>query len=233
MKGLCIGLLAANILYFSWEYNQQLERARTEPSLIPPLPANVERLTLVRELAHPPSPLTEQSEPPPTTPEPSSQVCMSVGPFPSKSAAATVREWFEDRELETAEREESQEEVKRYWVYLKPPGSEEATQQMLEDLERKGVEDYLLLSKGEMAGAISLGIYGTQKTVERRLAELAQKGYSPEVAPHTSVEQTYYWIDVWGEMAEAVITEGRSRFPAGVSAVPIPCSEIAMRNPNP
>lgn len=257
MKWLCIGLLVANIVYFSWEYNQQIERGRAQPASIPPLPAGIERLTRVQELAHPPLPLTEQTAPeaadtsttsgpaskpatfelgvelaqgePPATPTP--QACMSVGPFPSKGATVLLRQWLAGHQVDTAEREESQEEAKNFWVYLKPQETQEATQQMLEDLKRRGIQDYLLLPEGEMKGAISLGIYATQKTAERRLTELVQKGYPAEMGPYTKAKRTYYWIDIWGDRTEAVVAEGQPKFPAGVSAVSIPCSEIAMRNP--
>ncbi len=58
MRWLSITLLIANIAYFSWEYDQQLKKTQTEPAPPPPLPADIERLTLLRELAQPPLPLT-------------------------------------------------------------------------------------------------------------------------------------------------------------------------------
>jgi hypothetical protein len=54
MRWLSITLLIANIAYFSWEYDQQLKKIQTEPAPPPPLPADIERLTLLRELAQPP-----------------------------------------------------------------------------------------------------------------------------------------------------------------------------------
>lgn len=54
MRWLSITLLIANIAYFSWEYDQQLKKTQTEPAPPPPLPADIERLTLLRELAQPP-----------------------------------------------------------------------------------------------------------------------------------------------------------------------------------
>jgi hypothetical protein len=54
MRWLSITLLIANIAYFSWEYDQQLKKIHTEPAPPPPLPADIERLTLLRELAQPP-----------------------------------------------------------------------------------------------------------------------------------------------------------------------------------
>jgi hypothetical protein len=59
MRWLSITLLIANIAYFSWEYDQQLKKIQTEPAPPPPLPAGVERLTLLRELAQPPLILTD------------------------------------------------------------------------------------------------------------------------------------------------------------------------------
>jgi hypothetical protein len=54
MRWLSITLLIANIAYFSWEYDQQLKKIQTEPAPPPPLPADIEGLTLLRELAQPP-----------------------------------------------------------------------------------------------------------------------------------------------------------------------------------
>jgi hypothetical protein len=54
MRWLSITLLIANIAYFSWEYDQQLKKIQTEPAPPPSLPADIERLTLLRELAQPP-----------------------------------------------------------------------------------------------------------------------------------------------------------------------------------
>jgi hypothetical protein len=62
MRWLSITLLIANIAYFSWEYDQQLKKIQTEPAPPPPLPADIERLTLLRELAQPPLTLPDHMD---------------------------------------------------------------------------------------------------------------------------------------------------------------------------
>lgn len=70
MRGLFLLLLLANVLYFGWEFNQQLAPGRGRPPVSAALPPEVGELTLLGELAEPPLPRVAAPAQTPLLPEP-------------------------------------------------------------------------------------------------------------------------------------------------------------------
>jgi len=256
MHWVVIGLLVANVAFFIWEFNRKLMERRTEPLTAQPIPSTVEPLKLVSELREPPPlrEVTAEPEPmtvpapdpagapipppetppaPPGTPELRTKVCLLAGPFPSEGDAAWVQKWFENRQMQAQRRAETQTEIKRFWVYLEPQPSQEVAQQKVEDLKSKGIQDFRLIKGGEMRNAISLGVYSTQNSVNRRLAELAGQGYQPLVVPRETETRTVHWVDISGEHnRESLLAEAKRQWPNKVSESPI-CGEIAAEKTSP
>ena len=78
-----------------------------------------------------------------------------------------------------------------FWVYLEPT-TEAAANQYIDDLENRGFTDYLLIRRGNLKNAISLGLFRSQDSVNRRLAELSEKGYKPVVVPRFETTDQYW-----------------------------------------
>ena len=100
--------------------------------------------------------------------------------------------------------------------------------QAMADLESKGVKDLRLIEIGNMQNAISLGLFSTQASVNKRLNELKNKGYQPVVIPYRDAD-AIYWVDVRLQGQQDVLNDMFTGFPARFNSVPVNCGEIALR----
>jgi hypothetical protein len=268
VKWLAFLLLAANLAYFTWEFN----RALYEPAVRPPapLPEGVAKLKLLHELDALPAareapalPDTEASaavgEPGDATtpdagvrdatgiapedgheviyydaggaptmqpPDLEAAVCFEFGPLASATEADSLEQWLSGRSLWTRERSEDGERRRLFWVYLDPVQSDEIARRRVADLARKGVSDYLLISKGGLKNAISLGVFSSQESVNRRLAELTEQGYQPVVVPRYESEKRF-WVG-FGLADEGDMDEVIAGLPLAANGRQRPCDEIAI-----
>ena len=85
---------------------------------------------------------------------------------------------------------ESTRKGRLFWVYLESTSSDEA-ERNLNDLRASGVTDTLLIRRGGMRNAISLGLFRSQDSVNRRLAEMNEKGYTPIVVPRYETSEQF------------------------------------------
>ncbi len=256
MKWACIALLLANIGYFGWEFNQELNRAsavlQTQPK-----PVQGERLVLLQELeALPPlrnshvAAAVPDDTAQPSAEEPipavapdlgkdveivASQViegvnarfeeagkCWIAGPVETREDAAEAAARLRQRGAIVRQRQQEQRERKRFWVYLEPLDSMEKAQEKLADLKEKGVEDYMLISGGNLKNAISLGVFSTQDSVNRRLKQLAERGFRPVVVPQYR-PKTVFFVDF--QLGDENV---RELLPQGMRVEQTPCKKIAV-----
>jgi hypothetical protein len=121
-----------------------------------------------------------------------SGICVNVGPFSTSKDTDEMEAWLATRAAALHRVAETVRSRRFFWVYLSPTSREDA-QQKLADLERKGVRDVLMIRRDGLQNAISLGLFTSQDSVNRRLAEVKKQGYQPIVVPR--VENTErYWL---------------------------------------
>ncbi len=240
MKWVTILFLLANVGYFGWHMNQQLSHVASATSSDKKvIPASTERLVLLSELDELPplrqnNVITEIGEDELFQQQASVEnlaseqipfslngTCLSIGPYESQDSLQNLSNWLQIQGLPSKERIEEIRTRERYWVYLEPQNASAAKAQ-LEDLKNKGVSDYYMVSKGDMKNAISLGLFSTQNSVNRRLAELEKEGYNPVVVPQHKITRVF-WID-------AQIDEGLTlpELPEDVEITNLDCLEIAL-----
>ncbi|MDH3413871.1 MAG: hypothetical protein OEM98_15480, partial [Gammaproteobacteria bacterium] len=71
----------------------------------------------------------------------------------------------------------------------------------------------IAVQKGDMANAISLGVFSQRISLERRLQELKKLGYEPSIMPRYRTEEAS-WFDVSFEEGERLSqSELSARFP--------------------
>lgn len=153
-----------------------------------------------------------------------SGVCVRIGPYATPAEYDDIRRWLAPRATRLALESSTTAKRRLFWVYLEPKDANEA-RASIADLKRKGVNDYLLIKKDGLGNAISLGVFSSQDAVNRRLAEMTKKGYSPLVVPR--VETTdLHWLDAelatGYENAEAIPAEIRGN--AGIE--PLDCARL-------
>jgi hypothetical protein len=200
MKLLGIALLLLNVALFAWQYNQRVEEATRERLTRPPLPAGAPKLELLSEMGDLPALRTPEAEAAPAPaiePEVKADVapadlCIEAGPFGDESARDGFRDWIGDLVATLQFRVETVRKRQLFWVYLEPTPDRDAEQSMA-DLRRRGVKDYMMIRRGGLKNAISLGLFRSQDSVNRRLAELNEQGYKPVVVPRYETTDRY-WV---------------------------------------
>ncbi len=235
MKWIAIFFLLANVGYFGWQMNQQLDHV-VPASHQNVEPASSEPLVLLSELEELP-PLRQENviteiegaEPLPIEEESANEMlpfnlegtCLSIGPYDSRDSLESLSDWLQTQNQPSKERVEEIRTRERYWVYLEPQDAVAAKAQ-LEELKNKGLSDYYMVSKGNMKNAISLGLFSSQDSVNRRLAELEKKGYNPVVVPQHKITRVF-WVD-------AQIDEGLTlpELPEWIEITNLDCLEIAL-----
>lgn len=159
---------------------------------------------------------------------PELSMCFTYGPFADYAQSGQLTDWFEQRRVKHEQRLESKNEKQLFWIYLEPQESRDSAMQAIADLERKGVRDFRLIEVGSMQNAISLGLFSTQASVNKRLNELKNKGYRPVVIPYRDADAVY-WVDVMLQGQRDILNDMFTGFPARFNSVPVNCSEIALR----
>jgi len=150
--------------------------------------------------------------------------CARIGPLRDVARVEALERWFAGRPVSLQRRVEDGPQRKLFWVYLEPSGSEAQAHTRLDDLRRRGVEDYMLVRRGGLKNAISLGLFSSQESVNRRLAELADQGYRPVVVPRHEAERLY-WLDLGLPGAEALEQLMRAA-PTEATVREVDCSEL-------
>jgi hypothetical protein len=159
-------------------------------------------------------------------------MCFSYGPFTDNLQAEDLMAWFQDRRVNVQQRLETGQENQLFWIYLKPQASRDNAIQAIEDLKSKGITDYRLIETGDLRNAISLGLFSTQASVNRRLNELKNKGYQPVVIPYRDAK-AIYWLDVKLTDQQDILNQMFTEYPARYNSVPMQCGEIAIPQVNP
>ncbi len=238
MRWLFLALLAANVVYFFWEFNQGVRNAASDALVA--LPDSVEPLMLASEMqaSAPPSP-APMADPPtgtsPAAPGPGdagpSKRCFTIGPFPTEEEANEAQVWIGSGLSATQRRPQENVQSTRYWVYLNEDSAESA-QATIERLRGLGVQDYLLTRGADKKPLISLGVYSNKASLNSRLAELEKNGIKASVQPRTK-GRTAFWVDVIADRGDPKIGEAQARYSGTLSVADRPCSEIAGAAGNP
>lgn len=102
--------------------------------------------------------------------------CTEVGPFDDAEARR-----FETQlaPLSLGDRltRRSVQEASRYIVYMPPQGSKEAADKKAGELKRLGVNDFFVIQDNSpLQWGISLGVFKSEESARKQLAELNQKG---------------------------------------------------------
>ena len=215
MKLFGIVFLLLNVVLLSWQYNLRVEEATRELIERPPMPAGIPKLVLLSELDVLPQLKVPGTEPAPAVTSESqvkadveaADLCIEVGPFSNESARHGFTDWVGEFVAALHFRVETIRKRQLFWIYLEPKSDVEAEQRMA-DLRRRGVQDYMMIRRGGLKNAISLGLFSSQDSVNRRLAELNEQGYQAVVVPRYETTDRY-----WGTAQLAADSETLPEIP--------------------
>ena len=152
------------------------EQTKDEPpAAAAPVVAERDRDAEAAEAEEPPSPAEPEAAPE----QVSGVVCVRAGWFEERAAADDAADWMRSAGAEAvAIRQEEQQVIRNYQVYLPPASSREAARSTANELRDKGVSDIWIIDRGTQANGISLGVYRSKGNTNRRVAQMEELGYS-------------------------------------------------------
>lgn len=140
----------------------------------------------------------ESSEPSP----PPARRCQAVGPFINQANLDVLVGELKVLGVVASQRTVQMQQPSGFWVYLPAMPSAEA-QRTVDELAKKGVEDYFLGRQN----SISLGIFSDKRTAETRMQEITALGYDARLEPRYLTREVY-WLDL-EEQDDKLISEDR------------------------
>jgi hypothetical protein len=150
------------------------------------------------------------------------RACLTLGPLSADAPLEDMRAWLQSTGTTVDVRTDERREVALYWVYFPPRTSREKAVAEVERLRNEGITDVIAVPKGDMANAISLGVFSLTDSRDRRVKEMNQRGYQPSVAPRYRVKRAT-WIDLSAPLGMLPEQNIRSRWPE-VELRQQPCS---------
>jgi hypothetical protein len=123
-----------------------------------------------------------------------SRLCYRLGPLSKDEEIAEVRTWLQKRGATATLRVDERRERMLYWVYLPPFTTRARAEDMARQMMRDGINDIYVIPGGNMAHAISLGAYSQRASLERRLAQLESRRYTPSVSLQSRTQKAS-WFD--------------------------------------
>lgn len=120
--------------------------------------------------------------------------CYSLGPIATDGEVEQLRAWIVAAGGGPQIRLGERRELALYWVYLPPFSTRAEAVHVVQEMARLGIKDIFVIPRGDMAHAVSLGVYARNASLERRLRQLKAKGYDASVLPRYRVEAAS-WID--------------------------------------
>jgi hypothetical protein len=214
MRSLCLLLILANVLYFTWSqmidvHGSSLDRRGEKPVEAPA------RIVLAREMVdanpddeRPAGPIRDV-QPPAVEPlgGPAAQSkatetakldslsCTSVGPFADLPQASTAQAALRNAGFEPRQRMEQGEIWAGYWVSIQGLASRDAADAALKTLTANGISDVYVMPGSDPPNVLSLGVFSDYQRAQRRLDEVRAIGLTPRIDDRKRAGSVY-WIDV-------------------------------------
>ena len=200
MRWIVLFLSFANTGYFAWGMFDQFKsgyEVSTQPAS--ELPKNGRRLILVSETpsAQPqktPSEPTQKQVSKIATANVSGKECLTLGPFNSTEEADQVQQRLFSLGISSRERAEENNQAADYWVHIPPLPSRDAAIRLLRELQAQNIDSFVI-TQGELANGISLGLFSKQDSAKKVSRRLMAAGYSVEVKSLSRVPERW-WLEM-------------------------------------
>lgn len=148
-------------------------------------------ITADQDVDQEPTLMPAQLSAPEPQPEP---VCGTLGVFEKRSQAELVSVRLLADGAKTDITAETANNQAGYWVLIPPQENRSAAIAIAKRLEEAGVTDIWRFTSGDLAHAISLGLFRDEERARTRSDKIDEMGFETEVRPRYR-EQTRYWLN--------------------------------------
>ncbi|MEO8746457.1 MAG: SPOR domain-containing protein [Rhodanobacter sp.] len=121
--------------------------------------------------------------------------CLALGPFATPQDLRSARQALADKVAQSRARQEQVTETGSWWVYLPEASSRAQALARARQLADRHVSDYFVVSSGEHANSVSLGLFKDPANARRRLDEVAAAGFPARMSQRTETVPEY-WLDL-------------------------------------
>jgi len=213
MRTLCLLLVLANVLYFTWSQMLDVHVGALERKGSPPAEPPA-RIVLAREMleanpqersveqirdVEPPAvePLGTQSPPAPVQAAAMDDTlsCTTIGPFADLPQASRAQASLRGAGFQPRQRMEQGEIWSGYWVSVQGLATREAAESALKALTGSGINDVYLMPGSDPPNVLSLGVFSDYQRAQRRVDEVRALGLTPRIDDRKRAGSVY-WIDV-------------------------------------
>ena len=206
MRWILIFLLFANAGYFVWGYYQQSHQNYPEVQAgVDQYVQEGKRIVLLSETR-----LLEKPEPKPVQtkaePEESEEIgakeeqCLVIGPFKSSAKADQLQQKLFSLGVASKERSDNETARSDYWVHIPPLPNRQAAIRLLRELQSQKIDSFVI-TQGELANGISLGLFSKEKSANEVSRRLLESGYQTAIKVLQREAETF-WLEVTVKEAE-------------------------------
>ncbi len=203
-------LIVANVFGLVVHIRGDLRPEPTAPTL-PPLPAEWPRLILPSEVGS--ALLREIGE------------CFSIGPLNSLLAQQRAEDRLRAYTIRLRSRQTVAERDRGWWVYL-PSGSRGEALDLTRTLTEAGLDDFFVVTHGEMQNVVSVGLFENIDNARARLRQVRAAGFNAQLEIRRE-DTPQFWVDYEAEPGANVPWEFIIEASAGAQHRPIPCFDQA------
>ncbi len=107
-------------------------------------------------------------------------LCWAVGPYLVELDAKNLQSRMVALDIAAYLKQESVVVKKESWVYLPPLANKKMALRKLRELQKRKIDSFVI-TEGDLANGISLGLFGQQESVDRLLKKLSKKKIKAKV----------------------------------------------------
>ena len=166
----------------------------------------------------------EESAAPPADP---GLVCHTIGPLDNEDDISALADWFSAQGSQAKLRTDERREVASTWVFLPPLESREAADARVLEMQAANIDDIYVIPRGDMANAISLGLYSQKSSLARRVSQLKERGFTPSVLPRYRTVIAS-WFDVTTDVDQPMTVGVLDQIFPGLIVTEVACAEATI-----
>lgn len=121
--------------------------------------------------------------------------CLALGPFATPLDLRSARQALAGQVERSRARQEQVTETGSWWVYLPEASNRAQALTRARQLADRHVSDYFVVSSGEHANSVSLGLFKDPANARRRRDEVAAAGFPARMSQRTETVPEY-WLDL-------------------------------------
>lgn len=203
MRWIFLVLLFTNACYFVWGYYQQSHQNYPEVAAVTESsPLEGKRIVLLSEVKPEPARVISVDTAEKQKTETSSQnvkQCLVLGPFRTAKKADQLQQRLFSLGLNSRERSDNEEAGEDYWVHIQPLPNRQAAIRLLRELQGQGIDSFVI-TQGELANGISLGLFTKEKSANQVSSRLLEAGYETAIKK-LKRNPKVFWLEMQADKA--------------------------------